>query len=312
MRKRNVYIAVGVVVAVAAGLFLIGPPPEQKRDNAELVEQSGAVLVEVTDPKHERTFDVSVWQPDAPSERLVVISHGFDGDRTSHTDLAESLVDQGFVVAAPTHPDRGGLEDGSPDLDPLVLRPRHLELTIDHVSRTNPVPVNDVTVVGHSLGGYSALRLAGADPSADGLDNHCQQHPDDVVLCSPSARNRINSLADNTSDVAESTVNRIVLLAPGYGPLFSNAELEAVSVPSMTVKATNDRELVGDQVERLQRALPESTSVDVDGGHYVFLRTCTEEEREVLPDICDKSDGAKRASVQTELATRVVDFIDRP
>jgi len=311
MRKRHVYLAAGLIVVIGAALFLIGPRPETRPDNSELVARSGAETVQVNDPKHGRAFDVSVWQPEEPSARLVVISHGFDGDRTSHGDLAQRLVSDGFVVAAPTHPDRGGLEDGNPELDPLVLRPRHLQLTIDHIAQANPVPVDDVTVVGHSLGGYSALRLAGATPTEDELEAHCGNHRDDQILCSPSARSRISSLVAGPLTAPEPTVDRMVLLAPGYGPLFSDAELGDLQIPAMTVRANDDAELVGNQVERLQQTLADSVSVEVDGGHYVFLRTCTPAEQDDLPEICEDLDGVDRTAVQADLAPQLINFMNQ-
>ena len=309
MKKKHVLIASAVVATIGAGLFLIGPKPEAKRDNTALVAESGATTIEVNDPKHDRTIEVSVWEPDTGINRLVVLSHGFNGDRTSHNTLAMGLVDAGFVVAAPTHPDLGGLEDANPDLDPLVLRPRHLQLTINRMLEGRSTEITDVTVIGHSLGGYTALRAAGATPTTGELELHCERHRDDDILCSDSARSRIDSLVANPENVSTTSIDRIVLLAPGYGPLFTDEALKALEQPAMVVRAESDSEIVGNQVERLQQTLRDSTTSTVPGSHYVFNRPCTPDEQAELVDICNDQAGVDRDTIQDDVTKEIVDFI---
>ncbi len=184
-------IGAAAFVLVAAVAFLIGPPPESPSTSLETVEASGAATVEVLDPVHDRPFEVSTWTPASEANgTLVVISHGFSGDRTSHDDLAAMLAASGFTVAAPTHPDMAGLGSNDARLDPLALRPRHLSLTIDHMTQAEPI--DRVVVIGHSVGGYSALRAAGATVSSADLSDHCAANAE--ILCSPAAQSRFEQL----------------------------------------------------------------------------------------------------------------------
>ncbi len=299
-----------VLVLIGAGAFLIGPPPDNgPSTSAEALEASEAESIMVEDPVHERPFDVSVWEPTGENRRdeLVVISHGFSADRTVHATLAQGLVAEGYTVAAPTHPDIAGLESGNPGLDPFVLRPRHLSLTIDAMSETTEF--DSITLVGHSLGGYSALRMVGADPVVgDGFTDYCD-NTTDALLCSGQIEERISAEGVGT-DFSDPRVDRIVLLAPGYGPFFDSDALD-VDVPVLVIGASDDSELPGDQVSALATRMPnDSQSETVNGGHYVFMRPCTDEEASSVGEICEDADGVDRAAVGEQVLELITDFAD--
>lgn len=129
---------------------------------------------------------------------LVVISHGFSADRTSHDTLATSLAAAGYTVAAPTHPDMAGLSSNDPPrLDPLIRR---------------------------------LQRPEGRQSDAVGLDleDHCTADTADVVLCGAAARARFEQLVSDPVDATDVRVDAMVLLAPGYGPLFSASDLNEI------------------------------------------------------------------------------------
>jgi len=307
---RAVWIGLALAGAVAVGAFLIGPPPEKGASTSqEALAASTGESIEIQDPVHQRPFDALVFRPEADADRnqLVVISHGFSGGRTSHDDLAADLATRGYTVVAPTHPDLAGLESDDKSLDPLALRPRHLSLAIDEIETDRP-PFESVTVVGHSLGAYSALRLAGAHPStSELLSEHCDT-TDDQVLCSGRAQSRFAALATD-GDLADDRVDNIVLLAPGYGPLFQTEDLD-LNAAVLVVQATNDTELPGGQVDALIDRLPSSTqSTSVEGSHYVFLRPCTEDEAASVGDICSDAEGVDRVAIHSALAQQIDDFV---
>lgn len=303
-------IGVPLILAIAAAAFLIGPPPDKAPSTSAepLADTSGADL-SILDPEQDRTFDALIWEPNAANDRneLVVISHGYSGRGSSHSHLAEALAERGYTVVASTHPDVAGLESDNPALDPLVLRPRHLSLAIDAVESDNGAAFDSVMVVGHSLGGYSALRLAGAEPQAgELLAAHCSD-VSDRVLCTPRAKSRFEAPGISV-DVSDPRVDRIVLLAPGYGPLFTAEDL-AISVPVLVAAAKDDSELPGGQLDALIDRLPsDTTAVTVDGGHYVFLRQCTDAEAASAPVVCKDPEGVDRDSVNDQLVDLIADF----
>ena len=128
---------------------------------------------------------VSVWRPKQPHQGrvpLIIFSHGFHGSSTQSTFLTQALAEEGYLVMAPNHQD--SLKDG---LYKVFILP---EVAFSHPDKWNDSTYRDrandinrlitalendrqwsaridwtkIALIGHSLGGYTALGLAGAWP----------------------------------------------------------------------------------------------------------------------------------------------------
>ncbi|MEQ1886192.1 MAG: hypothetical protein ABL967_14095 [Bryobacteraceae bacterium] len=136
--------------------------------------------------------DVAVWRPAAPPPPngypLILFSHGFAGCNTQSKFLMEALADAGYLVAAPNHADahcsprREGFRmwrylnfrAEKPFHQPQSWSPETYRARLDDVRRTldgaltghlvenAPVDPMRIGMAGHSLGGYTALGMAGA------------------------------------------------------------------------------------------------------------------------------------------------------
>ena len=100
---------------------------------------------------------------------VVVVSHGMSGDFTDHHDLAETLADAGFIVAAVDHPGDSSFDtsrDG--DLSVMVERPTDITRLINFMLGASPaasrIDPKRVGFFGFSAGGYTGLVLIGANP----------------------------------------------------------------------------------------------------------------------------------------------------
>src|SRR5207237_8392384 len=129
------------------------------------------------------TFEMRVADDAPPANGtfgLIVISHGAGGYSLNHLDMAMALASHGYVVAAPTHP-RGQGNDIA-GVEVWIGRPKQVSRVIDAVLEDTTlgrrVQRERIGVVGHSLGGLTALAVAGAKPSPRASIAHCQQHPD--------------------------------------------------------------------------------------------------------------------------------------
>ena len=110
------------------------------------------------------------------SAPLIVISHGYPGNRFLLSHLAESLARQGFVVAAPDHAG-STYEDQQAFGVTLLNRPLDQRAVIDAMEAlTGPlgdlVACRRVGLIGYSMGGYGAMIFGGA-----GLAETALQHP---------------------------------------------------------------------------------------------------------------------------------------
>ena len=103
---------------------------------------------------------------------LVVLSHGYPGNRFLMSHLGETLASRGYVVAAADHP--GSTYSDKAEFGITLLhRPIDQRAVIDGMANGPLAEVTDtetVAVIGYSMGGYGALVFAGAGLSDTGLN----------------------------------------------------------------------------------------------------------------------------------------------
>jgi predicted dienelactone hydrolase len=128
-------------------------------------------------------FSLKLDMPGPPvrgNGRLVVISHGSGGSPWTYTDLARTLVDDGFVVALPRHRGDNYTDPSSPGPDSWRQRPAEVSRAIDTVARDPRfaalLALDKVGMYGMSAGGHTALTLAGGRWSPAQLARHCDAH----------------------------------------------------------------------------------------------------------------------------------------
>jgi predicted dienelactone hydrolase len=166
-------------------------------------------------------LDVAVWPPAGSQATypLVLFSHGIGGCKTQSTYLMRALADHGMLVVAPDHQDKGsncpkqlptlaevaekfpGLhEDRRDDFEAL-----RAALPADPNLSQWPIDPDRVVLIGHSLGGYTVLGLAGAWPDWD-----------------------------------MGKIAAVVGLAPYSRPFLTDGKVETISVPVLLQSGGND------------------------------------------------------------------------
>jgi predicted dienelactone hydrolase len=101
---------------------------------------------------------------------LVLVSHGYPGNRFLMSHLAENIASKGYVVVSIDHTDatyRTQAAFGST----LINRPLDQLFTLDQIEAMSKDPssflhqmvdVNNTALIGYSMGGYGAVIMAGA------------------------------------------------------------------------------------------------------------------------------------------------------
>lgn len=102
----------------------------------------------------------------AGSYPLVIISHGYPGNRWLMSPLAENIASKGYVVASIDHTD-STYSDQAAFGSTLVNRPWDQRFVIDQLAALDDdlgaiIDAQNVAVIGYSMGGYGALIYAGA------------------------------------------------------------------------------------------------------------------------------------------------------
>ncbi len=110
----------------------------------------------------EGTIHYERWQPAEPPRRLVLIVHGYAEYGARYEHVARVLVGQGAAVYAPDHIGHGR-SDGEraliTDFEHVV---DDLRTLVDIASDEHPS--DPLVIIGHSMGGLLAARLAQRHP----------------------------------------------------------------------------------------------------------------------------------------------------
>jgi len=164
------------------------------------------------------TSEASILDGEFP---LVIISHGTGGTHLGYLTIAQSLVAHGYVVAMPEHyGNNRNNNDLEGTLENLEIRPRHISLVIDVLRSDSMLQghlSNNVALIGHSMGGYTALAVAGGEPWSENKE-------------------KVRVVSDNR-------VNALVLLAPATEWYTPEGSLKNVTLPILMLTAEHDQPL---------------------------------------------------------------------
>ena len=259
---------------------------------------------------HQRVgpFDVSVARDAAPvagRRRLVLLSHGNSGAPLLYRDLMAGLARQGYVVAAPEHPFNNRIDNSrSGTVANLSARPRHLRAVADWMFRGSPwaghLDPAVYAAIGHSLGGYTALALAGGRPQSAPAE-------------SPDGRPTPIHVA------ADERLRALVLLAPALVWFRKPDSLSAVTQPLLMLFGEHDHVFPPGYADLVVRntlagiGRPEQVfhRVIAGAGHYSFMSPYPEAMRQRSFPPSQDPPGFDRVAFQLELITEVGDFLDR-
>ncbi len=230
--------------------------------------KSGYQQVEVTsftfqDRQRNRTIPVDIYTATGATQKpLVVISHGFGATRRHLQYLARHLASYGFTVAALEHPGSNAIAvnsvtNSSSDLSKLISarefidRPLDVSFLLNELAKLNlqqgqlqnKLNTENVTIIGHSLGGYTALALAGGKLDLNSLQKFCKnslgisQAPGDWLQC--AAVGLQDSDIKNTP-LQDKRIKGAIALNPLVGNLFGRKGLENINTPVLMLASSED------------------------------------------------------------------------
>jgi predicted dienelactone hydrolase len=215
--------------------------------------------------KSDRTLNVDFYRPVVQqnvSVPLIVISPGFGADKSNFSYLGEHLASYGFAVAILNHPgsDRQNLQNflaGTTrelvEAEELINRPQDITYLLDELQRqeqSNPsslgtLNLEQVGVIGHSLGAYAGLTLAGAKPNIKGLQQHCPGDRTTISFDWFNPSQQLQCLASQLSShenyqLSDNRIKAIFAINPIGSSIFGEAELNKLQIPVAFVAGSND------------------------------------------------------------------------
>lgn len=214
------------------------------------------------DWQRDRTISTDLYWSDQHRGSLVVLSHGFGADRRFLAYLGEHLASHGFTVVAIEHPGSSlgwlnRLAGGKwvPDEQRAILpvsefvdRPRDIQFLLDKLEQLEQrsdrfaglFNTEQVTVIGHSLGGYTALALAGAELDLNNLRALCSRADQVGLTAADWLQCTAADLPDHLPALKDERVAQIIALNPVVGHLFTPESLAQIRVPTIVLSNSAD------------------------------------------------------------------------
>jgi len=215
---------------------------------------------------------------------LVLMSHGYGGSWRNLSWLAIELVQKGYVVAAPDHPGTTTFDRDSGQASQLWERPHDLSRVVDRLigdsSLAGRVDTDRIAAIGHSLGGWTVLSIAGARFSTERFQKDCAASPNKRT-CDLSTELSLAGPPDGrlNDDLRDPRIKAAVSLDLGLARGFRPESLAAIKLPILVIGAGVDvGGLPADKESGyLSANLPPSTSRYVkipDAMHFSFMQLC--------------------------------------
>jgi predicted dienelactone hydrolase len=224
---------------------------------------------------------------------LIVISHGSGGWHLLYRSIAEHLARNGYVVALLEHAGNNRNHNTlAGTVENLVNRPRHVRLLIDAImgdARFSPrMEAEKVGIIGHSIGGYTALAVAGGLPWSETWG---------PVEVAPDRR-----------------VGALVLLAPVTTWFRRDDALKDVTIPILMVLAEHDAYTARGQADLLLDRVPDRARVTLkvieNAGHFSFLTPFPPQMKNPKFPPSTDPEGFDRDKFHRELPEDILVFLD--
>jgi predicted dienelactone hydrolase len=263
-------------------------------------------------PQGGRTIQGVVYLPvanDRPAP-VVVIAPGLNTDWQNFTYIAEHLASYGFGVAAVNFPGTNASRvnavlnglDTSPPNNQWLEQPKVITRLLDEIERKSQsdptwqgkLDLQRVGVIGQSLGGYTAMAIAGAQVNWQHLQRECQQFQSpERINFNPSLYWQCQGTGTASSppdtDLQDKRIVAAIAVNPVTNPVFSQSALSQMRLPLMII--TGDKDVftpaLEEQIEPFTW-LPQNDKYLVlveNSTHFSFIEERDSRESELPPQI---------------------------
>lgn len=259
---------------------------------------------------------------------LVLMSHGagLGGTPQAMSWMAAGLAAQGFIVAAPTHPGNGGADRSAEKTMQLWLRPGDVGATLDAMSEAGEfkdhLAAGQVGVLGLSMGGGTALALAGARIDPSRLAGYCDDPARNPSLCAWVKMSGLDLHAMDMRPAGGDFTDRRIRFAMAIDPapvdVFDVKSLTGVATPTEIVNLGAPGHIPETaRADGVAKALPHGRYMAIpDASHYSLFGPCKPgvaevAEADIGEPICHDGGGRSRQAIHAELIDMAAEAFER-
>jgi predicted dienelactone hydrolase len=204
------------------------------------------------DTRRSRQFTVDLYLPQGLSQPapVIVLSHGLASDRQHFAAISKHLASHGFIAATVEHPGSNtqrfknllaGRSKEMFDLSEFIDRPKDVSYILDDLGRRLPrlANVQQVGVIGHSFGGYTALAVAGATIDFDYLMKGCSQGLN-ATNASLLLQCEALKLPRQSYNFRDSRIKFALAINPIEGSIFGPKGMAKIQIPVAIAASSED------------------------------------------------------------------------
>ncbi|MCY9865606.1 alpha/beta fold hydrolase [Vibrio coralliirubri] len=259
---------------------------------------------------------------------VILVSHGYRGNWRNQNWLATELANSGYIVAAVNHPGTTSFEQSPVQAAKWWERPRDITRILDYllseIQWKQAVNADNITAIGHSLGGWTVMQLAGAKIDRATFEAECfiYLNPRTCGLSDEFGLSQVQPSEPSNKDLSDPRIQRIVSLDLGLARSFSLQSLNNITVPTLILAAGID---IGDLPQALESGyIAEHMPLNLrrykvyeSATHFSFIQSCKPGaipmlEEEVPGDgiICKDGVGTSRDQLHQLILNDIISFLN--
>jgi len=254
----------------------------------------------------------------APQEKpypLVIFSHGWQGNRFGHAWLAESLVDEGYIVAAIDHTHNTSYEySGEFIYTSMWQRPLDMSALIDYLLQhpywSEVIDEKKIAAGGFSLGGLTALWMTGIEGDPQAFKEAMQPYALDDWPESVQKRASVVDWNKAARSYDDPRVRSVFSISPDLGKGFEPEGLAKAKIPTLILVGTEDPITPPAENAAFYAVhMKNAELITIEGaGHMDFLNTCSPNGKKMTPHLCHNF-SKDRSLVHKEALENIIKFL---